>query len=214
MAEGTLKTEISKLADQAGIGGAPIFVVDKSRQSQKLNAYVTGIGNSARIVLWDNTVNKLPQDQVLSIVAHEIGHYVLMHIYIGFAIASAVLLAGLLPAQRYAEKLVAKLPSSWRISGLTDPAVIPAAMMLLTVINFISDPIVNSISRHEEHQADEFGLKLTGNGPAMARTFVSLSEQNLSLPDPPFWIEFWLFSHPTLKNRIDYALNAKSPGSS
>src|SRR6185437_11326384 len=88
MAPGPLRSSIEKIAAEAGIPNAPILVVDKSRQTTTINAYVTGIGSSARIVLWDNTIKRLPEDQILAVVAHETGHYVLGHIYWGFLISS------------------------------------------------------------------------------------------------------------------------------
>ena len=82
---GPLRTRIEALAAKAGIPNAPVYVVDKSRQTHSTNAYVTGIGSSARIVLWDTTIQKMPQDQILAVVGHEMGHYVLKHLYWGFA---------------------------------------------------------------------------------------------------------------------------------
>ena len=87
MADGSLKSKIRALSIKANIPNAVILVADKSKQTNKMNAYVTGIGGSSRIVLWDSTIKGLPEDQVLSVVGHEIGHYVLNHIYWGFAVS-------------------------------------------------------------------------------------------------------------------------------
>ena len=84
MVDGSLKTKITDLAVKAKIPNAVILVADKSKQTNKMNAYVTGIGDSSRIVLWDSTINRLPEDQVLAVVGHEIGHYSMHHIYWGF----------------------------------------------------------------------------------------------------------------------------------
>jgi Zn-dependent protease with chaperone function len=197
---------IRHVAQVAGIPNAPIFVVDKSKQTTKLNAYVTGVGATTRIVIWDNTLKKLPQDQVEAIVAHESGHYVLGHIVTGFLLISGGLLALLLAAKRLAEPLRVRLPGRWNVRSITDLRAIPVVMLLGVVGGFLFSPIENAISREMEHQADAFGLRVTHNGGAMARAFVSLSEQNLSEPQPPAFLQFWLYGHPSLHDRIMFAL--------
>lgn len=200
------EARIRAVAVKAGIPDAPIFIVDKSRQTTKLNAYVTGLGTSTRIVIWDNTLGKLPIDQVEAIVAHEAGHYVLRHIVIGFSLISVGLLVLLLVAGKFAPAVVARLPKRWGVTGMTDPACIPVVLLIGVIGGFLFAPIDNAVSRYMERQADEFGLSVTKNGPAMARTFVSLAQQNLSEPQPPPFIQFWLFGHPSLRERILYSL--------
>jgi len=201
-----LHTSIEKLAAESGIPNAPVFVVDKSRQTDKLNAEVTGLGSSARVVVWDTTLNKLPEDQVLAIIGHELGHYALGHVLIGFALSVVALLVGLMVLGLAFEPLVKRLPRRWGVQSPADLAVVPALMLLFSVLGFFGEPIDNGISRLIEHQADAFGLQITGNRAAMARTFVSLARENLSDPDPPAFIQFWFFSHPSLRERIDFAL--------
>ncbi len=209
MQDGSLKTEITSLAARAKIPNAVILVADKSKQTNKMNAYVTGIGDSSRIVLWDSTINGLPEDQVLSVVGHEIGHYVLNHIYWGFGmmvLAALVLVPfGYFGVNRFLEML----PKRWNIAGLTDYAITPALLMLSLIVAFVSMPLFNYVSRYQEHQADKFGLELTGNRLAMANLFISFAEKNLSEPDPPAIIKFFLFTHPTLKERIEFAAGRK-----
>ncbi len=209
---GPLQVQIKRLAAKAGIPDAPIYVVDKSRQTKQTNAYVTGIGSSARIVLWDTILPpRMPADQVVAIVGHEMGHYVLKHLYWGFALSVLGLLLALPLAQRFAERLVARFGPRWGVDGLTDYAATPALLLTVSLFSFLLAPLTNAASREVEHQADAYGLQVTGNGPAMARAFVSLSEQNLSDPNPPPFIAFWLFTHPPLSQRIDFALSYKAP---
>jgi len=207
---GSLRTDIEKLAAKAGIPNAPILVADKSRQTHETNAYVTGIGSSARIVLWDTTLQRMPKDQILAVVGHEMGHYVLKHLYWGFLMTIVGLLIILPLAQRFLEWLISRFGQRWQINGIDDIAVTPALLLTTTLFSFFLAPITNAISREIEHQADAYGLQITGNGPAMARAFVSLSEQNLSDPHPPPFITFWLLDHPPLQERIDFALGRKS----
>jgi STE24 endopeptidase len=207
-----LRTRIEALAATAGIPDAPIYVVDKSKQTHETNAYVTGIGSSARIVLWDTTLARMPEDQILAVVGHEMGHYVLKHLYWGFLMTVAGLLLILPLAQKFTEGLLRRYGQNWGIHGLTDYAATPALLLTVSLFSFLLAPVTNGVSREIEHQADAYGLQVTGNGPAMARAFVSLSEQNLSDPNPPALIKFWLFSHPPLQERIDFALGRKSDG--
>ena len=204
-----LRTKIKTLAAKAGIPNAPIYVVDKSKQTHETNAYVTGIGSSARIVLWDTTLARMPQDQILAVVGHEMGHYVLKHLYWGFLMTIGGLLLVLPLAQKFTAGLLTRYGPRWGIDGLTDFAATPALLLTVTVFSFLLAPVTNGVSREIEHQADAYGLQVTGDHTAMARAFVSLSEQNLSDPNPPPFIKFWLFSHPPLQERIDFALGRK-----
>lgn len=205
-----LRDRIHGLAVQAGIPNAPILVSDVSKQTNTTNAYVNGIGSSARIVLWDTLLkgkNKMPDDQILSIVGHEMGHYVLKHIYWGFLEAVGGLFF-VLPILKWGyETVVWRSGKTWKLEGPQDLASIPALLLTFSVISFLSSPVVNGLSRHVEHQADEYGLNVTRNPKAMAEAFVALTEQNLSDPDPPKFITLWLGSHPPLKERIEYALS-------
>ena len=209
MPSGPLKTQIEALAAKAGIPNAPVYVVDKSKQTHSTNAYVTGIGSSARIVIWDTTLQRMPQDQILAVVGHEMGHYVLKHLYWGFLMSVGGLLLLLPLAQRFAEGLIGRFGPRWGVSGLTDYAATPALLLTMALFSFFLAPVTSGVSREIEHQADAYGLQVTGDRPAMARAFVSLSEQNLSDPDPPAFIKFWLFTHPPLRERIDFALGKK-----
>ena len=204
-----LKTRIEALAAKAGIPNAPVYVVDKSRQTHSTNAYVTGIGSSARIVLWDTTIQRMPEDQIIAVVAHEMGHYVLKHLYWGFALSVGGLLVGLPLAQKFTEAMLARFSPRWGVTSLSDYAATPALLLTVALAGFLLAPLTNGVSRVIEHQADAYGLEVNGNGPAMARAFVSLSEQNLSDPDPPAFIKFWLFTHPPLRERIEFALGKK-----
>ena len=209
MPSGPLKTQIEALAAKAGIPNAPVYVVDKSKQTHSTNAYVTGIGSSARIVIWDTTLQRMPQDQILAVVGHEMGHYVLKHLYWGFLMSVGGLLLLLPLAQRFAEGLIGRFGPRWGVSGLTDYAATPALLLTMALFSFFLAPVTSGVSREIEHQADAYGLQVTGDRPAMARAFVSLSEQNLSDPDPPAFVKFWLFTHPPLRERIDFALGKK-----
>lgn len=208
-----LRTQIQTLAAKAGIPDAPIFIVDKSKQTETTNAYVTGIGASARIVIWDTTLKRMPPDQILAVVGHEMGHYVLKHLYIGFAEAVLGLLIALPLVQWFVQALVRRFGPRWNVHGLTDLASVPVFLLAMALFGFLSSPVTSFLSRQIEHAADAYGIAVTQNRLAMAQAFVSLSEQNLSDPDPPPFITFWLFSHPPLRERLEFAMGRKTtPG--
>jgi STE24 endopeptidase len=213
MPANSLHAGIDKLAAQAGLAGAPVFIADKHKQTNEVNAYVTGLGLSARIVIWDTTLNKLKDDEVLSVVAHELGHYVLKHVYWGCVVAVGISLL-LLPVNLIVTPLLIKnLPERWGVRSLEDFAVIPVLVLCATLLGFISEPLINAYSRQVEAEADAFGVNLMPNKDAFARTFATLAKDNLSAPFPPKLIVFWLFSHPPLGERISSALSSGRPKS-
>jgi STE24 endopeptidase len=209
MEQSSLKTKITDLAAKAGIPNAVILVADKSKQTNKMNAYVTGLGDTSRIVLWDSTISKLPEDQVLAVVGHEIGHYKLNHIYWGFALIVVATLIFVAIAYFCANAFVSALSKHWQVGSINDYAITPVLLALTLTIGFLSMPLVNFFSRYQEHAADKFGLELTGDRLAMANLFIAFAEKNLSEPDPPPVIKFFLFTHPTLKERIEFAAGRK-----
>lgn len=207
-----LRGQIHALAVKAGIPNAPILVSDMSRQTDETNAYVDGIGSSARIVIWDTTLKKMPEDQIVAVMGHEMGHYVLKHVYWGFLGAVIFLLIALPIFRRIYDAFVLRNRARWKIDGPADFAAIPALLFVFILLSFLSDPIVNAASREIEHQADAYGLKVTGNPVPMAQAFVALSKDNLSEPDPPAVIQFWFENHPSLKQRVDFVLGKSGTG--
>lgn len=201
-----LRERILALAGRAGIERGRVLEVDASRRTQAVNAYVTGIGGSARIVLWDTLLQKLDEDEVSFVMAHEMGHYVEHHVPLALLAATLGTGGVLLIADRSGRWLIRRYGSSWRVRSLDDLASLPVLLLIVMAVNFFGNPVESAISRHFEGRADTFALQLTGDGQAGASSFVKLSEKNLSLPDPPVFIKLWMFSHPPLKERIDKAL--------
>ncbi|HEY3329425.1 MAG TPA: M48 family metallopeptidase [Capsulimonadaceae bacterium] len=203
-----LHAPIEALARRAGIGDAEIFVVDKSRQTNATNAYVTGLGSSSRIVIWDTLIAKMTPDEVQAVVAHEIGHYAERHVPIGFALAVAALFVAL-PLVRLASlALLGRYGAHWGITDLAQPAAIPVLLVAASLLGLVVAPISAAGSRYIEHRADAYGLALTGNRAAAACCYIALSRENLSDPYPPLWLRL-LLDHPPLAERIDYALRGR-----
>jgi Zn-dependent protease with chaperone function len=207
--ESALRARILEMAAGAGIAESRIFRVDASQRTRSLNAYVTGIGGTARIVLWDTLLRKLDDDEVLAIMAHEMGHYVEHHVPLGLAAGAAGTLFLLAAIGRGAGALFRRCGTAWKLRALSDPAAIPLLLLCLNVGLFLTRPIQCAVSRFIEARADEFALRHAPDRLAVASALVKLSEEGLSDPYPPAIIEFWVFTHPPLGRRIERALDRR-----
>jgi Zn-dependent protease with chaperone function len=201
-----LRERILALARRAGIERSRVFEVDASQRTKAVNAYVTGIGGSARIVLWDTLIEKLDEDEILFVMAHEMGHYVEGHVPLLLGVSILGSFAALFLVDRGTRKVLEKNGEAWGARGLEDLASFPALLLVLSLLNFFGSPVEAALSRTIERRADTFGLRMTNDGRAAASAFIKLSELNLSLPNPPPFVEFWFFTHPPLQDRIDNAL--------
>ncbi len=192
-----------------GIPRSRIFAMNASEKFTTYNAYVTGFAATKRIVVWDTTARNLTVPQVLFIFGHEMGHYVLDHVYQGMAFAAGLLLAALALAKLIADRLLAR--QRWGIRGLADWASLPLLMLIFAVLSFLGEPLANGFSRHLEHQADIYGLEVTHgivpNAPqTAARDFQLLGEKSLSYPYPNRLLVFWAYDHPPIAERLRFAL--------
>lgn len=204
-----LRGALLQEAARAGIEGTRVYQVDKSKQTKTMNAYVTGIGPSNRIVLWDTLLQKLEPDEVLAVMGHEMGHYVLRHIWKGLGWSVLVSLAVCFLAQRAYERGLARWGRSWGVEGKGDAAALPWLLVIVAAVVFLLSPVINGISRRAEHQADVFGLELTQRNDAMARSFVKFALDSKVDPTPHPFIEFWRYSHPSLARRIEFVRTYK-----
>ncbi len=207
-----LTAQLEQLAHHAGLDIPPsrMFLMKASEKVTGLNAYVTGIGATTRIVVWDNTIQKLPPDEILFVVGHEMGHYVLHHIYLGIAFTMAVLIVLLWFAYLAVNALVRRFGATWQIRAPGDFAALAVLLLVFTGINFLFSPIANVFSRWEEHQADVFGQEaIHGLVPdpqvTAQKAFVALGENYLEAPNPNPFVEFWLYTHPSISERANFA---------
>jgi STE24 endopeptidase len=201
-----LKQKLLDEASVAGISGSRVYQVDKSKQTKTMNAYVTGLGVSKRIVLWDTLLAKMSDDEILAVMGHEMGHYVLHHLWKGFAFSLAVSFFTFLLGQRVVEWGIARFGPRWRVASAGDAAALPWLLLVTSLIGFVLSPVISGYSRHTEHQADIFGLELTHFNEASASSFVKFSEDSKQDPYPSRFIEFWRYSHPSLGRRVEFAL--------
>jgi Zn-dependent protease with chaperone function len=205
----SLRQALLDEASRAGIEGGRVYEVDKSKQTKEMNAYVSGIGPSARIVMWDTLLAKLDREEILAVMGHEMGHYVLKHLWQGIAFGVAISFLGFFVAQKMFEWGLARWGTRWRTGDRGDPAALPWLFIVSSLLAFLLSPVYSGFSRHIEHQADIFGLELTHSNEAMASAFVKFAEDSKADPRPPRFIEWWRYSHPSLGRRIDFVLAYK-----
>ena len=200
-----LEAKVLTLADRAGIEGSHVFEVNKSVDTKELNAYVTGFLGTKRIVIWDNTIAKMTEGELLFVLGHEMGHYVLGHVWKEIVFSSLMMLLTLFLADRAAKVIIARYKERFGFDRLSDIASFPLILLLFGVFGFIINPLDNWISRAIEHQADQFGLEITRDNHDAATAFVKLQMENLSNPRPALWYKILRADHPVLGDRIDYA---------
>jgi STE24 endopeptidase len=198
---GRTRDDVTELARRSGVKVGDVLVVDASRRTTSVNAYVTGIGRSKRVVLYDTLLKDFDRDQVRLIVAHELGHVKHRDLARGMLWVAIVAPAGML--------VVMLLTRRWSARAGTVPgttASLPAFALALALVAFGGVVISNQLSRAVEASADTYSLQLTGE----PREFISmqqrLSRGNLSDPDPPAFYRALFGTHPTTMRRIGMAL--------
>ena len=205
MKDHVLEQRILQLAERAGIEGSRVYQVDKSVDTKTINAYVTGVGSTKRIVLWDTILEKLNPDQVAFVAAHEMGHFVLGHVAALIGVITLLVTLSLYVVHRLAGRLISRSSDRFGFDRLSDFASLPLLLLLSTAVSLITTPLVLAYTRHQEHEADRFGLELTRDNHAAATTFVRLQQENLAVPRPGAWYMLWRSSHPSLGERVDFA---------
>ncbi len=199
-----LGQEITSLLHKAGIEDAKIYKVDKSKDTKTMNAYMTGIFHSKRIVLWDTTIDNLEESEVLSITAHEIGHYIRGHIWklIVFSSLGTILILFLV---FITSNWILNLSNgSFGIRRLHDVAAVPLLLLVLNFYLFLSSPISNYVSRYMEVEADSYEIILTEDRESAVSAMEKLYRQSLGLPRPSKIYKIWYHTHPTLEERVDF----------
>jgi len=202
--EGDLRNRIEALSAGAGADDPEILVMDASKRSPRVNAYVTGLLGSKRIVLYDTLLDRLTEDEVLEVVAHELGHYVMHHIWWGVGAAILILLFWIRVFAYLLPRILARLPKQLLSNGLSSRSAFPVILALVLTLDFMSKPMANYVSRTIEYQADSFAFELSGRDLETAKSVRDkLGKSNLSDPDPHPFVEFWFYTHPSPKSRLE-----------
>jgi STE24 endopeptidase len=186
-----LAAELRTLAERAGVPVRDVLVADASRRTTRTNAYVSGLGPTRRVVVWDTLLADASEPELKLVVAHELGHRRDRHV-----------LKGTLLGMGGAVALVVVL---WAALGPLQPSDFPYAALLVTGLEIAGSPGISWISRRWERAADRASLELTGDRDAFARAHVSLARKNLSDLDPPRLAYLMLFTHPTPPERLALA---------
>jgi STE24 endopeptidase len=204
-----LVPELQRVTRRAGQEIPPerMFWMNASDKTIATNASVNGFGASKRIIIWDTTLAQETTDEVLTDFGHEMGHYVLGHIWKGFLFFAAILLALFYAGYRSIGGLLGRYKAAWGVRALDDWASLPALLLLLTLFGFAADAIGNTFSRYQEHQADIFSLEVTHGivpdpGQSFARSFQIYGETVLVDPAPNPVNVVLFFDHPTVADRI------------
>lgn len=197
-----LEAKILTLAGEANIPAEHVFEVNMAEKTNALNAYVTGIGSNSRIVLWDTTLNKLSDDQILFIMAHEMAHYVQKHLYIGIGGYLLLSLLGLYLAAKGMDYAINKWGRELKISAIHEVSSLPLFLMILSMFMFAASPFSNLVSRIQENRADQYAIEMTENADAAIGTFQELTKAGLSQVNPPLLVKIFRYGHPTMLERI------------
>lgn len=202
-----LGEKIGLLLEKADISDADIYMVDKSQDTNTMNAYMTGIFKSKRIVLWDTTINNLSEGEILAITAHEIGHYVEGHIWknIIFNCISNFLLLFLVYIS--ANWILDKSNLRFGFKNLSNYASLPLLILLINLYSFLLNPMYNFISRSMELVADEYEITMTEDRESAISAMEKLYDRSLGLPRQSTLYRIWYNSHPSLEERIEFYSN-------
>ena len=206
--DASLRADILEMARREGIPAHDVYQVDASRQSAHTNAYVAGLLGTQRIVLYDTLLSRFTPREIRTVMGHEMGHYVLNHVWKTVAFLIPVIVAGLFVADRVSRRVIERRPDLG-IAALSEPSSLPLISLVLSVFLFVVRPAIATFSRAQEHQADLFGLAVTGDPEAAASAFLKFGRLDLDEYHVDPWIETLLYSHPSLASRIrtarDYA---------
>ena len=209
-----LVDQLEKIVARTGTNIPPdrMFLMKASLKTNGLNAYVSGVGATKQIVVWDTTAGRVPNDEVLFIFGHESGHYVLHHIPKYIAIYSVGLFFVYWACAAFAAWLVRRFGGKWGASEIASRTGFVVLLFTVSIAGFLLEPATNAVSRHFEHQADVFGQEaIHGIVPDPQKTTVAafddLGKAWLEDPNPSPLIEFWLYSHPSTLHRAEFALH-------
>lgn len=187
-----------------------IFLMDASRRSTAPNAYVTGLGASKRIVVWDTTLRAEKPDEILFTYGHEQGHYVLHHVLKGLAWSVPIIFIFYWMGAGLLGWMIRQRGAAWGMASLSSWSSVGLILLVLTLLGFLADPIANTLSRRVEHQADVYGQEVIHGlvpdpSAVTERSFCSDARLWLDNPRPNPFVEFWTYSHPSTEQRAEFA---------
>jgi STE24 endopeptidase len=197
-----LKENLLQMTERAGVGSINrVLVADESRRSIRANAFFSGVGKSKAIVLFDTLLSNFTHREIVTVVAHELGHYVNKDIWVE-ALTSGILI---IPPFFIADFVLRLAVSDSALTSLGDPAGLPLIFAVLIGVNFAFQPLSNAISRVVESKADQFALRVADDAEAQASTERRLADLSLSVDKPNRIVEILFYTHPPSSRRIKLA---------
>ena len=208
LSEPKILNPILRLAHANGIATDKVYEMDASRQTTRVSANVSGFLGTMRITLNDNLINRSSLPEIEAVMAHEMGHYVMNHIYKMLLFLGVVIVFGFALLRFAATRLLARAGPRWGISDIGDVAVLPLATLLISTYFFVLTPVLNTFIRTQEIEADMFGLNAARQPDGFAQAALKLSEYRKMEPTP---VEEWFFyDHPSGATRIHTAMRWKA----
>lgn len=199
---------ILSMARANGIPADKVYEIDASRQTTRMSANVSGFGNTMRITLNDNLLRRGSPEEIQAVMGHEMGHYVMHHIYKDFAFFFIVIVVAFAFLRSSLEWSLARWGERWQIRGIGDTAVLPLVFLLGSIFFFVLTPLLNTHTRTEEFEADMYGINTSRQPDGEAQSDIHLGEYRKMSPGP---IEEWVFfDHPSGRNRIYAAMRWKA----
>jgi STE24 endopeptidase len=196
--EGRTRSDVLELAERAGIDVGQVYVMDASRRTTAANAYVTGLGHTKRVVLYDNLVDDFTPAETRLVVAHELGHVKHDDVPHGLLYLAIVAPFGMFAVARLGERLAGR-------DTLGTPAALPGTLLAIAIVVPVITIVSNQLSRAVERRADAYALELTGEPDTQIAFQKRIAVKNVSDPDPPAWVTFLLGTHPPTIERIGQA---------
>ena len=199
---------ILRLARQNGIDATAVWEIDASKQSKRISANVSGALGTERITLNDNLLNRASLEEIEAVMGHEMGHYVLNHVYKLIMEFGILLVLGFAVVAWLFERLRVRYERTWKVRGIGDPAGLPLVALLFSAFFFVVTPVSNTIVRTQEYEADVFGLNTARQPDGFAQIAIKLSEYRKLDPGP--WEERVFYDHPSGHTRIVTAMRWKA----
>jgi STE24 endopeptidase len=196
------------MARANGIPVHDVFQIDASKQTTRMSANVSGFGKTMRITLNDNLLRRGSPEEIQSVMGHEMGHYVLNHVYKGMLFNLVLIVSAFALLNWSLAWSLERWGEKWQIRGIGDPAILPLVVLVMGIFFFILTPIMNTEIRTAEAEADMFGINASRQPDGFAQAAIHLGEYRKMSPGP---IEEWIFfDHPSGRNRIERAMQWKS----
>ena len=199
---------ILSMARANGIPAKDVYEIDASRQTTRMSANVSGFAHTMRITLNDNLLRRGSPEEIQAVMGHEMGHYVMNHIYKSIMFLSIVTVLAFVYLRWSLDWALQRWGEKWQIRSVGDTAVLPLVVLLVAIFGFVITPVMNTSTRTQEYEADMFGLNTSRQPDGFAQAAIHLGEYRKMNPGP---IEEWIFfDHPSGRNRIYAAMRWKA----